>query len=304
MYALLTESFHPDLSLGLKKLDFQVDEILCDNVSIKEIIGKYTVLVVNSGIRVDEDLLQKATKLRIVLRVGSGMEHIDIQACQLRGIEVYSSRGGNANAVAEHVFGMILMSAHQIHLAQNDMIAGKWVRENHRGIEISDKTLGIIGLGKVGSRLAQIALGFGMKVYGYDIDTSILIEGVHHIEDQEIFRHADIISFHVPLTEKTYHLISKTNLQALKSEAWLVNTARGGIMNLEDTLSWLLTNPKARAFLDVFPVEPYQTSDIVKDLVKKNQLILTPHIAGWSQESHKQNSLILLDFMRNFKKTL
>ena len=207
MKALITEKFHPILIQHFEKngIACEVHEQI-NTLGVLEIISEFQILIVNSKILVDKSMLDKASNLKAIGRVGSGMEIIDTAYCQEKGIFVCSAPEGNANAVAEHALAMLLAGFNNLFHAQMDLLEGKWLREAHRGTELKGKTIAIIGYGHTGKAFAQKLKGMEVSVLAHDIrDFSVDEEYVRNASLQEIYENADIVSFHLPLNQDTYH---------------------------------------------------------------------------------------------------
>jgi D-3-phosphoglycerate dehydrogenase len=290
--ALITEEFHPNLTKDLEQLGFVCDQRWAYTTEdVKEHIGEYELLVVNSKIWVDGDLLNRAVNLKAIIRIGSGLEIIDQMACRDKNIKLISTPEGNANAVAEHVIGFILSTYNNMYKAQSEMIKGIWTREANRGEELSGKTLAIIGCGNNGSQLVNLLSGFQTEILVYDvIDVAdrITNPNARQTEMEEIFERADLVSFHIPLNKDTKNLICSDYLKKFNKYIDVLNTSRGGICNQADLFQALNEGIVKRAMLDVYEQEPFMPNETMKKLVEEGRLFLTPHIAGWTGESKKR----------------
>lgn len=290
--ALITEEFHPNLTKGLEDLGYSCDQ-QWDYTSedVINCIGEFEVLVVNSKILIDKVLLSKAIKLKVIIRIGSGLEIIDQETCKEKNILVISTPEGNANAVAEHVLGFLLSSYNNIFRAQNEMIGGQWNREANRGEELSSKVVAVIGCGNNGSQLVNLLSGFQTEVLIYDIvdiTKNISNPNARQVDMDAIFRQADVVSFHIPLNNTTRHLICEDYLKKFNKSIDLVNTSRGGICKEADLWQAISNGKVNRAMLDVYEQEPFILSVSEKNLINQGKLFITPHIAGWTRESKKR----------------
>jgi D-3-phosphoglycerate dehydrogenase len=290
--ALITEEFHQRLTDGLENLGYSCDQLWeVTTESIQECIAKYEILVINSKINVNKQLIDHAKCLKCIIRVGSGLEIIDQSYCSEKGIQIISTPEGNANAVAEHVLGFILSAYNNLNKAQTEMLEGIWSRESNRGEELCGKTIAIIGCGNNGSRLAKLMNGFDTEVLVYDhidVGTSIAQTSAKQVGMEEIYFKADLVSVHLPLNSDTHHFINNSFLKNFNKSIDLVNTSRGGICVLEDVWTGLEEGTIRRAMLDVYDNEPFKMDERVKSLLKTNKLFVTPHIAGWTYESKKK----------------
>jgi D-3-phosphoglycerate dehydrogenase / 2-oxoglutarate reductase len=290
--ALITEEFHPCLRLGLENLGYICDEIWdIDTRGVMDCISDYELLVINSKILVNKDVLAKATQLKAIARIGSGLEIIDLEACKEKNIRVISTPQGNANAVAEHILGFILSSFNNLTKSQNDILQGNWLREENRGEELCGKTIGIIGCGSNGSRLVQLLTGFDTKVLIYDIrdiKASVKNPNARQVDSMdEIFEHVDIVSFHIPLTNETKSMVNRDFLKKFKKNIYLINASRGKICDLDTILYGIQSGKLIKVMLDVFENEPLRLNQDLINAVQANRLFMSPHIAGWTHQSKK-----------------
>lgn len=301
---LITDDCHPMLKEGLEKMGWKCD--FMPDISPEEtraIIGEYEGLVINSKILVNRDFLDAAKKLRFVARLGSGMEIVDRDYAAERGINVWSSPEGNRNAVAEQALGMLLSLANNLPRADREVRQNIWRREANRGWELSGKVLGIVGFGHTGSQFARKLAGMDMKVLAYDkyLPKGFAAE-MNWVEETslaEIQAQAEIISLHLPLTEETRGFADTVFLQGCKRGFVLINTSRGKCVRLEDLVAEMESGQVGGACLDVFENEKPQTySEKEKTLYSRlyqfENLVLSPHVAGWTHESKRLLAEILL----------
>lgn len=306
-YILLADTVHPLIREELTGLgmecDFFPDYSREDFLSIAH---KYTGIILRSRIRIDKQFLDKASRLKFIGRIGSGMENIDVECAESRGIVCLNSPEGNRDAVGEHALGMILsLMNHQIR-ADRQVRQGIWIREGNRGTEIKGKTVGIIGYGNMGSAFAQRLQGFEARVISYD-------KYKHNYSDEnniessmdEIFGQTDILSLHVPLTEETTHLVNDDFLRRFQKNIWLINTSRGKVINTADLVKNLVSGKVTGAALDVLEYEDTSFESIsmkmpeeLTFLIRAENVILTPHIAGWTHESNVKLARVLMEKIR------
>lgn len=299
---LITDHIHPLMAEALADMGFEVDvQPEIDNSALKKIIAPYTGLVISTRTRVDQALVDAATSLKFIGRVGSGMEHVDTAYCTERGIRCFSSPEGNANAVGEHCLGLLLSVLNHISRSHRQMIGGQWIREANRGDELDGKTVGIIGYGHTGPAFARKLRGFDVRILVYDKYQPPAKEGqIIPSKVEEICRKADVISFHVPFTAETRHWINRSFLQSCEKEVVLLNTSRGAIAHTPD-LWWGLESGKLRGLgLDVFEDEPIDKGDIYSmeiyhKILEHPLVVATPHIAGWSAQSKELLVKVLAD---------
>ena len=289
---LITDSVHKVMIENFEANHFEVDYQPSISVSeVFDLINQYTMLVINSKIILDKAMIDKATNLKVVGRLGSGKEVIDLDYAKEKKILFHNSPEGNRDAVAEHAMGMLLSLMHLINQASAELREGKWLREKNRGTELKDKTVAILGYGNTGMEMAKRLKGFGVRVLAYDkykVDFSD--EFVIESSMQEIFESADIVSLHLPLTNKTEYLVNKDWIKKFKKPFYLINTARGKMIQTSDIVEALQRGSIIAAAFDVLENEHLAsfTSDetmMFETLVAMNNVILTPHVAGWTFES-------------------
>ncbi|WAH37641.1 hydroxyacid dehydrogenase [Alicyclobacillus dauci] len=257
-----------------------------DPKRLAEVAEEAKALVVRNQTRVEHALLASLRNLRAVGRLGVGLDNINLAACRNADVQVVAARGCNANAVAEYVFAAMFLHRRHLHEADELIRKGKWAREESIGFELSGKTLGLIGVGDIGQRVAVRARAMGMNVLAYDpflYASSMLVQdfAVKPCDMETVCQQADIISIHVPLTDDTYHLIGRTEFSMMKTNVMLINTARGGIVDEEALHSALLDCPDRFAVLDVREHEP----PVNDQLVQLANTLFTPHVAGITFES-------------------
>ena len=253
-------------------------------------------LIVRNRTQVNLALLAAAPKLRVVGRLGVGLDNIDVVACAKRGIEVIPATGANALAVAEYVIATAMLMLRGAYAASAEVAGGEWPRTRlSNGREIAGKALGVVGLGGIGRLTATLARGLGMRVVGCDPDLppSSAVwaeEGVVCAELDAVLRDADVVTLHVPATPRTRHLIDASRLAGMKPDAVLINTSRGGVVDEAALAAALRAGKLAGAALDVFELEPLLAGS---PLTNCPNLILTPHIAGVTRESNARVSTMI-----------
>lgn len=252
---------------------------------LKKIIGNYDALIVRSGTTVTEDIIQAATNLKYIGRAGVGLDNVDLKAATKRGIIAMNTPGGNTTSTAEHAFSLIMALARNIPQAHGTMKAGKWDRSKFQGVELYGKTLGVIGLGRIGSTVAKFAQGFGMTIKAFDPFLSPEMaakKGIAMTTLEDLFRNSDFITVHVPKTEQTDSMIGEKEIEIMKKSVRLVNCARGGIINEAALAKALETKRIAGAALDVYEEEP-PTANC--PFLKLDNCVMTPHLGASTQEA-------------------
>jgi D-3-phosphoglycerate dehydrogenase len=253
--------------------------------------------LIRSKTLVDQDLLEMADDLEFVGRAGAGVDMIDLEYLESRQITVLNAPEGNRDALAEHTVGMLLSLFHKVIQANNEVKTGYWRREENRGIELRGKTVGIYGFGYMGSGLAEKLQGFGCKVIYYDKESrsSDVATGVTL---DEFMQQTEILSIHLPLTNETRGLFNKQYLQKFSRLSYVINTARGEVLELSDLLSLLRSGEIEGVCLDVLENEKLEKLTpeqryCFDALVKLPQVVITPHVAGWTHESYHRISEVM-----------
>lgn len=253
---------------------------------LKKIIGDYDALIVRSGTNVTADIIEAAKKLKVIGRAGVGLDNVDLKAATAKGILAMNTPGGNTTSTAEHSFSMILALARSIPQAYTSIKVGKkWDRNTFKGAELYDKTLGVIGLGRIGSTVAKFAKAFGMKVIAYDpfLPKEIAMnKGVEIVELADLLKTSDFITIHIPKTDETANMISDKEFATVKKNLRIVNCARGGIIDEKALVKALQDKRIAGAALDVFDVEP---PDFNSPMFQLDNIIYTPHLGASTNEA-------------------
>jgi D-3-phosphoglycerate dehydrogenase len=271
-----------------QKAGFEVDvNTKLAKEELLKIIKNYDVLVIRSGTKVTAEVIAAADRLKVIGRAGSGLDNVDTHAATRRGIVVMNTPGGNTVTTAEHTMAMICAMTRRIPQANASTKAGKWEKEKFMGVELYNKTLGVVGMGQIGGYLTKLAQGVGMNVIGYDpylAEERARKMGVEVVDLPELYRRADVISVHTPLTPETRSLINRQAIEQMKAGVMIVNCARGGIINEGDLYEALKRKRVAAAAFDVFEEEPVKPDH---PLLTLDNFICTPHIGASTGEAQE-----------------
>ena len=305
---LFIDTVHPLIREELTAMGFRCDEFPhFGRNDYEAVISEYTGVVVRSKIKIDSSFLAKATQLKFIGRVGSGLENIDVVCAENLGIRCLNSPEGNRDAVGEHTLGLLLALLDHICVANRQIRQGKWIREGNRGIEIKGKTIGIIGYGNMGRAFAQRLKGFEAGLISYDkYKTGYSDEFVRESTMDELWEMADVVSLHVPLTEETRYLADDIFFQKFNRDIFLLNTARGAVVKTSALVRALRSGKVKGAALDVLEFEDSSfealSGDVPPDLrylLDADNVVLTPHIAGWTVESDVKLARVLVEKIRS-----
>jgi D-3-phosphoglycerate dehydrogenase / 2-oxoglutarate reductase len=297
------DSVHPSLQMVLERNGFTCEMLY--TLPDQEIIAKlpaYEGAVIRSRFRIDRTIIDKAAGLEFIARAGAGMENIDVAYAESKGIRCFHAPEGNRDAVGEQAIGMLLMLFNNLGRADRQVREEKWIREGNRGIELMGKTVGIIGYGNMGSAFAQRLKGFGVKVLAYDkYRSGFGDESVIEASLEDVFREADVLSLHVPLTDETRYMINDSFINRFVKNIFIINTARGKVLNTADLVKSMRSGKVLGACLDVLEYEAVSFENIEASvlpepfqyLIKSDRVVLSPHIAGWTHESNEKIALAL-----------
>ena len=264
---------------------------------VLELIGKTRAIIVRNKTLVNKMLINKASNLSCVGRLGVGLDNIDINACQENNITIYPATGANSNSVAEYVICSAMLLLRRAFQKNIEMISGVWPRQESSGLEVRGKTIGLIGYGEIAQRTNVIAKSLGMKVVAFDPyinASSDLWRDTKKLSLDKLLSVSDVISLHIPLNKETNNLLDEKKLSLVKPSAVLINSARGGILDENALVKALRENRIRGAALDVFSEEPL-SEEKAKKFSQLNNIILTPHIAGITEESNERVSQMIAD---------
>ncbi len=292
---------------GVKLLAMEPDIEVDVKTGLKEdelvsIVGKYDAMIVRSATKVTRKIIEAGERLKVIGRAGTGVDNIDVEAATEKGIVVMNTPGANTIAAAEHAIAMLMSLARKIPQANASMKQGKWEKKKFMGVEVRNKVLGIIGIGRIGSYVAKMAHGLNMEVIAYDpyiSEEAANSIGVRLVSLDELLETADFVSIHSPLTSETKHLLNRERLLKMKKGAYLINCARGGIVKEDDLYEVLVSGHLAGAALDVFEQEPV---DPENPLLKLDNVICTPHIGASTREAQEVVAIAIAQQIIDFLK--
>ena len=309
MKILLLDSNHPLITEQLLAKGFILEEDFTSSYDeVLQKINQYDGIIIRSRIPLDKNFLENAQNLKFIARVGAGMENIDLEAAKNLGISLINSPEGNRDAVAEHVVAMLLILMNRLFIASEEVKNGVWKREENRGDELLGKTFGIIGYGNMGKATAKRLSGFGVEVIFYDILPNLEDEFAKQVSLEELQERADILSLHIPLDASTEFLVDENFISKMKKNFYLVNTARGKNVKTSALVDALKSGKVKAAALDVLEYEKSSFENLdtstslgtrnkedLQFLLESNQVIVTPHIAGWTHQSKEKLAQFIVD---------
>jgi len=304
MKILHLDTNHPILINQLNDLGFtNHEDYTSSKEAIKEKIHEYDGFIIRSRFSIDKGFLDKATNLKFIGRVGAGLENIDCDYAKQKGITLIAAPEGNRNAVGEHSLAMLLSLFNKLNKADAEVRAGKWLREDNRGLELDGKTVGLIGYGNTGKAFAKKLRGFDVTAICYDIKDNVGDENCTQVSLEELKAKADVLSLHAPETLLTINMINLEFINAFKKSFWLINTARGKSVVTKDLVSALQSNKILGAGLDVLEYEKSsfenlfssQIPEAFQYLIDSENVLLTPHVAGWTIESKEKLAQTIVD---------
>ena len=311
MKILITDSMHSSLFAMLEEQGWSYDyQPEYRRQEIIDALPDYDGLIIRSKTFVDEAVLANARKLKFIARAGAGLDLIDLQIAKEREIEVFHAGEGNRDAVAEHAVGMLLCLFNNILKADREIRGGVWDREGNRGVEIMNKTVGIIGYGNNGSATAKRLSGFGCKVLAYDKYRDNYGDGFAEESTLERIMHeADILSLHIPLTDVTRYLVDQDFIDRFSKSFYLLNLSRGETVRLKAVVNGLETGKIKGACLDVLENEKINNLTTAQQadfdyLISSDRVILTPHIGGWSHESYVRINEVLVRQIKDWQEVM
>ncbi|OYQ37909.1 hydroxyacid dehydrogenase [Flavobacterium cyanobacteriorum] len=297
------DSNHPLLWEQLEQAGFTNHaDFTSSKQEIEAKIREYNGIVIRSRFDIDKQFLDAATNLQFIARVGAGLESIDVEYAESKGVHLIAAPEGNRNAVAEHALGMLLSLFNNLNRADRQIRAGQWIREANRGHELEGKTVGIIGYGNMGKSFAKKLQGFNVEVLCYDIKEDVGDENARQVTLEELQQKADVLSLHTPWTPETNRMVNAGFINAFAKPFWLINTARGKSVVTKDLAEALKSGKISGAALDVLEYEKSSFEHLFLDgnvpeefqyLLNSDNVLLSPHIAGWTFESHSKLAQVI-----------
>ena len=303
---LIIDDLHPAFAAQATALGFEVDDKpLITRAETLAVIKDYVGIAVRTKFRIDKELFDVAPNLKFVARAGAGLDNIDETIATERNIQLINAPEGNRDAVGEHAVGLLLSLMNNFRNADAEIRNGIWDREGNRGYELKGKTVGTIGYGFMGQKMAQKLKGFEVNVIAYDkYKTGFTDEFAREVSMEEIVKHSDVLSLHVPLTKETRQMVNDEYFYHFKKPIFFINTARGEIVNTSAVLANVKSGKILGAGLDVLETEKFPAlaeQPWFDELKANGKVILTPHVGGWTFDSYRKISEVLAQKLAEMK---
>lgn len=305
MNILHLDTNHPILLNQLKNLGFVNHEDYKSSKSeIEKKIADYDGIVIRSRFKIDKKFIEAGINLKFIARVGAGLESIDCEYAESKGIKLIAAPEGNRNAVGEHSLGMLLSLFNKMNKADREIRQGKWLREENRGIELDGLTVGLIGYGNMGKSFAKKLRGFDVDVICYDLKDGIGNSNCKQVSLSELQEKTDVLSLHTPFNKQSNHMVNSNFINGFAKRFWLINTARGTAVKTDDLVDALKAKKILGAGLDVLEYEKSSFENLFENeslptafeyLINSENVLLSPHVAGWTVESKIKLAQTIVD---------
>ena len=303
---LIVDDLHPAFKLAAEDLGFEVDDLpLIKKEEVLRILPNYIGLAIRTKFRVDKEVIDAAPNLKFVARAGAGMDNIEVAYADEKNIQLINAPEGNCDALGEHAAGLLLSLMNNFRKADMEIRNQIWNREGNRGYELKGKTVAIIGYGYMGQSFAKKLKGFEVNVIAYDkYKTGFSDDFAREVSMEEVVKHADVLSLHIPLTKETKQMVNDEYLLHFKRSIFFLNTARGEIVDTSAVLKGLKNGKILGAGFDVLETEKFPNLALTafyEDLIAEGKLLLTPHIGGWTFDSYRKISEVLALKLKNLE---
>ena len=303
---LIVDDLHPAFKIAAEEMGFEVDDLpLIKKEEVLQILPNYIGLAIRTKFRVDKEVIDSAPNLKFVARAGAGMDNIEVAYADEKNIQLINAPEGNSDALGEHATSLLLSLMNNLRKADIEIRNQIWDREGNRGYELKGKTVAIIGYGHMGQSFAKKLKGFEVNVIAYDkYKTGFSDEFAREVSMEEIVKHADVLSLHIPLTKETKQMVDDEYLLHFRRPIFFINTARGEIVNTTSVLKGLKAGKILGAGLDVLETEKFPKlaqEAFYNDLIAQGNVLLTPHIGGWTFDSYRKISEVLANKLKNLE---
>lgn len=304
---LIVDDLHPAFKNAAEGMGYEVsDRPLITREETLAVIGGYDGIAVRTKFQIGKEMLEAATRLKFIARAGAGLDNIDEALAKQKGVQLLNAPEGNMDAVGEHALGLLLALMNNFRKADTEVRNGIWDREGNRGYELKGKTVGIIGYGFMGRSFAKKLSGLELNVMAYDkYKTGFSDAWAREVSMEEMVKHCDVLSLHIPLTKETRQMIDEEYLFHFRKPIFFINTARGEIVQTKAVLKAIEEGKILGAGLDVLETEKFPalgSADWYQGLRSSEKVILTPHVGGWTFDSYRRISEVLAEKLRELTK--
>jgi D-3-phosphoglycerate dehydrogenase len=301
---LIADKLHPLFKEDAEKLGYGVDDLPdITREETLEIIHQYSGIAIRTKFKIDKEIIEAGENLKFIARAGAGMDNVDVDYANEKEIQCLNAPEGNRAAVAEHSIGMLLSLMNNLRKADIEIRNGIWDREGNRGYELKGKTVGIIGYGYMGRSFAKRLKSFEINVIAYDkYKSGFSDEFAQEVSMEQIVKHSDILSLHIPLKRETMQLVNDEYFFHFKKPIFFLNTARGEIVNTQSVLNAIKSGKILGAALDVLEQEKFpalSSQPWFNELINEGRVLLSPHVAGWTIESYRKISEVLAEKLKS-----